>query len=98
MLSRIDLKKEKIVRLSMAYTIIIVGLLAECWFIVNFSATYGWEHSSNCLWCFILSVGIQYGVYDVIITLIQQAIFKANTRVGTNLYNVRSLKWGTTQE
>ncbi len=82
----------------MAYSIIGTALLAKGWFIVNFSATYGWEQSSNWLWCFFIAMALQYGVYDVIVALIQQGIYKTNPRAGTNLYNIRSIKWATSQE
>lgn len=94
----IDLKKERGIRLVMAYSVIGSAIISKCWFIVNFSAGYGWEHSSNWLWTFFLSLIVEYGIYDVVVAIIQQAMYKSNERVGINLYNLRSLKWGTMQE
>ncbi len=57
-----------------------------------------WKISSQCLWCFLMSVFIDAFVYDPLVALIQSFLYKHWPRGADFLYSLKATKEAEIQE
>eukprot|EP00831_Metopus_contortus_P074432 TRINITY_DN679_c0_g1_i2.p1 TRINITY_DN679_c0_g1~~TRINITY_DN679_c0_g1_i2.p1 ORF type:complete len:268 (+),score=35.85 TRINITY_DN679_c0_g1_i2:3-806(+) len=66
---RNEVLKERVVRRVIGLVVSAVSVIGMTVYIVRFSATYGWKVSTECVWCSFLSIIVDMGIYDGLLSL-----------------------------
>ena len=87
-----ELRKETFLRYIMAYFVVFAGASAMLWYIIRISSMYGWLASSKWLWGSIVSLLVDFIMYEILFAVTLVLIYKCNRRFGVWLDKVRRFR------
>lgn len=90
----IEYKREQKMRFFMGYCIVggIMGFI--CWYIVNFTATFGWKVSWIWYYTGVMSAFMQFFIYDPILSLLHWIVYRRSKKAGRICQIARSMSQG----
>ena len=89
-----EVRKEMFLRYTMAYFVAFSVIGAVCWYIIIFTASFGWKVSWAWWWSGCMAALMNFVVYDAIISLVTWLMCNTCSRFGKLVYHVRSVKIG----
>ncbi len=90
----IEYKKEQTMRFFMGYLVVACIMGYIFWYIVQFTATYGWKVSWVWYYTGILAIFMQFAIYDPIIATLHWIAYHRKKKWGRKCQKCRSMSQG----
>lgn len=88
----IEVKKEMMFRLIMAYFVAVTVFSAVCYYIIRFSSLFGWKTSWAWFYSGCGAVALNFTIYDFGITTLHWIVIKIIPKLGMMIATVRNIK------
>eukprot|EP00347_Sterkiella_histriomuscorum_P007679 403347989 len=92
--SLIEYRKESMIRFIMGYIIVFVIMGVIFWYVINFTATFGWKVSWIWWYAGIAAIFLQFAFVDAIFSIVNYYVFRLHKKTGRLCLKIRSVTQG----
>jgi len=93
----IELKKEMNIRFGTAYFITISIFAAVFFYVIKFTASFGWEISWVWWYSGLIAIFLQFVIMDTFVSIVHLVVYKCSKKSAQVMYGIRSVKQAETE-
>ena len=82
------------IRFIMGYIIVFVIMGVIFWYVINFTATFGWKVSWIWWYAGIAAIFLQFAFVDAIFSIVNYYVFRLHKKTGRLCLRIRSVTQG----